>query len=171
MKPVVKFGIGAAVGLFAILLLAGDSKADVPKKVAPPLPPGPPTPSTPPTPAGPPPPVLPKPPTLIGDKMAIVTTPSPLMREYGDSELVNPRVPTLPPGVVVKVMAIGYQLPGQDEWSQVVLHAPTAFALGFDNGGFVGPNPDDAEFEGDDVVGYVLSRTLSMPQTWTPATF
>ena len=52
-----------------------------------------------------------------------------------------------------------------------MLHAPDAFALGFKNGGFVGPDPNTAVFQGTDVEGFVPSRMLSNPETWTPATF
>jgi hypothetical protein len=103
--------------------------------------------------------------------MAIVTSQAPFLLTYDGEEPVDPNVATIPPGVVVKVMAIGFQLPGASQWSQVVLHAPAAFALGFQNGSFVGPDPDTAEFVGKDVVGYVPSSMLSDPQTWTPATF
>ena len=173
MKPAVKVGLGTAAVLLALLLLSGSAKAaelpPPPPPMPPPPPPAPPTPPpAPPTPPPAPPPVGPR---TIGDKMAITGSQTPFLLTYDGQEPVDPSVPTLPQGTVVKVMGIGYQLPGQTEWSQVVVHAPTAFALGFKNGGFVGPDPDTAVFEGTDVVGYVPSILLGDPQTWTPATF
>jgi len=100
-----------------------------------------------------------------------VTSQAPFLRDYDGGVPVKDSVPTIPPGVVVKVMAIGYQLPGRDEWSQVVIHADAAFTLGFENGSFVGPDPNTAEFVGEHVGGYVPSAMLSDPKTWVPASF
>lgn len=146
-----KIALGAAAVILALVLLSGEASAKplpAPPPQPPPIPPPPPAPK----------PEAPKP-VLIGDKMSVTTSSVPFMKvPSGFSDFVSEKMPNLPKGIVVKIIAIGYKTPGQgeDDWSQVVIHAPTAWVL-FD--------------KEENVVGFIPTRALEKPESWTPATF
>jgi hypothetical protein len=143
-----KIAIGAAALILALVLLTKEAGAK-------------PLPAPPPQPPPPPPPAIPEPPkpVAVGDKMSVTTQEVPFMKAPGGkADFVSPKQPNLPKGIVVKIIAIGFKMPGQgeDDWSQVVIHAPTAWVL-FD--------------KEENVVGFIPTRALEKPESWTPATF